>query len=71
MKTNLLLIIAVLTLSGCVNTPGAGTVTPKMQMIADAVEDALSIGLVPVLSRNPDYVPAAQAVAARASRRPR
>ena len=64
MKTLLaLLALALLTtLTGCVGTATAPT--PIQLSLASAVEDAISIGLVPVLSKNPGYAPAASAVAA-------
>lgn len=49
-------------LPGCTSVPTDPT--PKQQVIANAVEDALSIGLVPVLTKNPDYIAAANSVAA-------
>lgn len=50
-------------LVGCVSvTPTAPTAA--QQTIANAVEDAISIGLVPVFTKNPSYAPAAAAVAA-------
>lgn len=56
-------IILALTLfvAGCAST---GSITPRTQLAAHAVEDALSVGLVPVLAKNPSYVPAARTVAA-------
>ena len=64
MKTLLTLLAFALTtaLTGCVGTATAPTATQRS--IASAVEDAISIGLVPVLSKNPSYAPAASAVAA-------
>lgn len=57
--------LAVLSLSGCISTatPPAPAAADTQQTIANAVEDAISIGLVPVLTKNPDYVAAAQGVA--------
>lgn len=49
-------------LAACVSTPVV--VTPAQQTIANAVEDAISIGLVPVLTKNESYVPAVQGIAA-------
>jgi hypothetical protein len=48
----------------CVSTPGTGAVTNNQQTIANAVEDSLSIGLVPVFTKNPSYLGAATGVAA-------
>lgn len=52
-----------LTLAACVSAPTSGVVTQQQQVIANAVEDAVSIGLVPVFTKNPSYLGAAQAVA--------
>lgn len=65
MKSSILIILAVLAgllLGGCTSAPVAPTST--QQTIANAVQDTLSIGLVPVLTKNPDYINAARAVAA-------
>lgn len=48
--------------AACVSTGSSGSVTSTQQTIANAVEDAISIGLVPVLAKNPSYAPAAQTV---------
>jgi hypothetical protein len=48
-------------LTGCVSTQTAPTAGQRS--LAAAVEDAISIGLVPVLTKNPSYAPAALAVA--------
>jgi hypothetical protein len=49
-------------LAGCVSfTPTAPTAT--QQTVANAVEDAISIGLVPVFTKNPSYLVAANTVA--------
>ncbi len=48
-------------LSACTSAPIDPT--PKQQVVANAVEDTLSIGLVPVLTKNRTYIPAAAAVA--------
>jgi len=48
---------------GCATTTQPGTVTSTQQTVANAVEDALSIGLVPVFTKNFNYIPAAQAIA--------
>lgn len=50
-------------LVGCVSTGPAPAPTSTQQTIANAVEDAVSIGLVPVLTKNPSYSAAAQTVA--------
>ena len=62
MKIAALLLVSILGLTGCVGTTTAPTATQLS--IASAVEDAISIGLVPVLTKNPSYAPAASAVAA-------
>ena len=64
MKLRLALIIAALCalVSGCTTAPV--TPTDKQTVIANAVEDTLSIGLVPVLTKNPDYIPVAKSIAA-------
>ena len=54
--------LSALAFSGCTSAPVAPT--DKQQVIANAVEDAISIGLVPVLAKNSSYIPAAQGVAA-------
>lgn len=67
MKTKLPLVLAALcafAIAACTTSTSPGTVTTSQQTIANAVEDALSIGLVPVLSKNASYVGAAQTVAA-------
>ena len=63
MKTPLVLFLVLVlsVLTGCNAVPSA--VTPTQQTIAAAVEDALAVGLVPVLVRNPTYAAAAQSVA--------
>lgn len=66
MKIKLPLLLAsllALAFSGCQSAPGAGTVTSTQQTVANAAEDAISIGLVPVLAKNPSYIGAAQTVA--------
>lgn len=50
--------------SGCSTATSPGTVTPSQQLVANDVEDLISIGLVPVLTRNPSYIAAARTVAA-------
>lgn len=65
MKNRILISLAVLgaaLFSACTSVPVDPT--PKQQVVANAVEDALSIGLVPVLTKNRSYVPAAAGVAA-------
>lgn len=67
MKNRLLFtsaLAAALLLSSCATSPTSGVVTDSKQQIANAVEDALGLGLVPVLVKNPSYVAAAQSVAA-------
>ena len=51
-----------LALAGCTSLPTAPT--PGQQMAADAIEDLISVGLVPVLSKNPGYLPMAKGIAA-------
>ena len=59
-------LLAVLTflwlVCGCTTTPTAPT--DRQVAVANAVEDVISVGLVPVLAKNPRYVPEARAVAA-------
>ncbi len=66
MKTKIMLFAALaaigLSLTGCTTNPGA--VTPSQELWANATEDALSIGLVPVFAKNPDYIEAAQGISA-------
>lgn len=63
MKTLLPLLLVASLLAGCATLTSPGAVTASQQTVANAVTDALSIGLVPVLTKNPTYVPAAQTVA--------
>lgn len=56
------LFAVVLVLSGCVSTSTTAP-TAAQELIANAVEDAVSIGLVPVFTKNPSYLPAANTVA--------
>lgn len=49
-------------LSGCTSVPTSPT--DKQTVIANAVEDTLSVGLVPVLTKNPDYIPVAKSISA-------
>lgn len=58
----LCLLFSVLCFSACTTAPTAPT--DKQTVIANAVEDTLSIGLVPVLTKNPSYIPAARGIAA-------
>jgi hypothetical protein len=51
-----------LVFAGCTTAPVDPT--PKQTVIANAVEDTLAVGLVPVLTKNASYIPAAQGVAA-------
>lgn len=57
------LLIAAVALTGCVSSTAPAEPTSKQQTIANAVEDAIAIGLVPVLANNPDYLETAQVVA--------
>lgn len=50
-------------LAACATTASPGTVTVSQQTWANATEDAIAIGLVPVFTRNPNYVASASAVA--------
>lgn len=61
---SLLLMLGIAGFSGCVSggVP-APQPTATQQTIADAIEDTLAVGLVPVLTKNASYLPAAQAVA--------
>jgi hypothetical protein len=56
--------IAFSAFGGCATLTNPGAVTSTQQTVANAVEDAISIGLVPVLTKNPSYIGAAQTVAA-------
>lgn len=58
----LLVILSIALLCGCTTTQTAPT--PTQSVVANAVEDALAIGLVPVLVKNPTYLGAARTVAA-------
>ena len=65
MRSSLLALCSLLfalSFTGCTSVPTAPT--DKQTVIANAVEDALSLGLVPVLVKNPDYVPVARSIAA-------
>lgn len=61
---SVLLLVAVLPfcVSSCTSVPTDPT--PKQQLVANAVEDVLSVGLVPVLTKNPAYLGEARTVAA-------
>jgi len=51
--------------AGCVSsTATAPAPSDRQQLVANAVEDTLSVGLVPVLAKNRDYVAIAQSIAA-------
>lgn len=52
-----------LLLSGCASSSTTAP-TDKQQLVANAVEDTLSVGLVPVLTKNPDYITVANGIAA-------
>ena len=52
----------IVTATGCVST-NAPTPTATQQLVANAVEDAISLGLVPVLTKNPSYIGAANTIA--------
>lgn len=60
MRTTLLLLA--LLVAGCTSVPTDPTL--KQQVVANAVEDVLSVGLVPVLTKNPSYLGEARTVAA-------
>jgi len=51
-------------LPACVSSTAPVAVTSTQQTIANAVEDTLSVGLVPVLTKNPSYIGAARGIAA-------
>ena len=53
---------ACFSVAACVSTSTPAP-TATQQIVANAVEDAVSIGLVPVFTKNPSYVAAAQTVA--------
>lgn len=58
-----LVAIAALATTGCVSSSSADEPPlPKHEVLANAVEDTLAIGLVPVLVNNPEYVPVAQGI---------
>lgn len=48
---------------GCASGPSPAAPSDRQAVIANAVEDTLSIGLVPVLVKNPDYIPVARGIA--------
>lgn len=58
-----LICLAVTCLVGCVSTQAPTGPTATQELIANAVEDAVSIGLVPVFTKNPSYLSAANTVA--------
>ena len=62
MNPNLILILATLVLAGCTTVPIS--VTPRQELVAAAVEDALAVGLVLVFAKNPAYVEEGRAVVA-------
>lgn len=49
--------------AACVSPTSPGAVTSSQQLVANGVEDAISIGLVPVLTKNASYLDAARGVA--------
>lgn len=59
-----LVLLGILCVAGCVSTTMPTAPTATQQTIANAVEDAISIGLVPVFTKNPRYAPAAEILAA-------
>lgn len=50
-------------LTGCVSSTVPTDPTPRQQVVANAVEDTLAIGLVPVLTKNPAYIAEAKTAA--------
>jgi hypothetical protein len=54
-------IVGCIFVTACTTVPVAPT--SIQQLIANAVEDTISVGLVPVLTKNSSYVPAAQSIA--------
>jgi len=63
LAASIAVLLTILGVAACTTTaPVAPTLTQVA--IANAVEDAISIGLAPVLSKNPDYRQAATALAA-------
>ena len=66
MKTKSRILLAALcafALSACSTLSNPGTVTTSQQTVANAVEDTISIGLVPVLTKNASYLSSARGVA--------
>lgn len=65
MKLSTVLFLSALTVAiigaACTNAPVA--TTPRQQVIANAVEDFVTVGLVPVLTKNPRYVAAVTTIA--------
>ena len=58
-----ILLLSLLALTGCTSVPATAP-TATETTVASAVDDAVSVGLVPVLAKNPAYIPAAQALGA-------
>ena len=57
------ILFALTCLVGCVTTPSPVAPTTTQQLVANAVEDAIAVGLVPVFTKNPSYLAAANTVA--------
>lgn len=57
------ILLVITLLAGCVSSVAPTAPTAAQELIANAVEDAVSIGLVPVFTKNPSYLPAANTVA--------
>lgn len=55
--------LSVSAVTGCASTGASTPATDSQQTIANAVEDTIAIGLVPVLTKNPGYLAAASGVA--------
>lgn len=62
LATLALLLLLVCLAPGCTTAPVAPTA--KQQVIANAVEDVISVGLVPVLAKNPSYIAEVRVAAA-------
>lgn len=62
--TTLLAALCAFALVGCISQTTPVAPTSTQQTVANAVEDALAIGLVPVLTKNASYIGAARTVAA-------
>jgi hypothetical protein len=56
------LTVLLLVLPGCTTTPTAPT--DRQVMVANTIEDVIAIGLVPVFTKNPAYIPEARAISA-------